>query len=445
MSNVPAGAARPRVLAIGFSPDEVEVLNRYAGSLQLTADLTEVHPEEHDVLLLASAESGDYRSGFPRRISFMPAAQSMTSKPTSAMVPSMSGIGGSSWSSPPTRSQTQFRPARDFEISAFTRDAGLEALVQRSCVPERGATYTGFSTPVHPPLETHVFLEEALDSPLALAALLQSDPDDFRPSSVFWLPAVARSSLSDWVSVAFNYWRQAAPERFPETAGWQHASRWASPAELDARGAIAAHETTDAARRAAADAQLQVLVKAQDSLEEKGRRWRDLLTETGEQLVTLVGEVLQELGFEVVLADELPHHRGKKREDLRVSDGDWVALAEVKGYARAAKSNDLQQLTAASAAYAAHEHRLPDALWYIPNTYRETDPAQREPSLAGREEDVLGFADNHDGCILETPQLFEIRQRVALSKLSASDARALLKHSLGRLRLDGIRATVGEP
>lgn len=127
------------------------------------------------------------------------------------------------------------------------------------------------------------------------------------------------------------------------------------------------------------------LTRVIDAARVGGDSWRELLSATGEELVEAVRTALLSLEFGVVDSDGLPEHKGKKREDLRVHDGSRTALVEVKGYAGAAKSNDIQQVSAASAIYAAAEGRVPDVLWYVVNTYRDADPSQRAQALQGRE------------------------------------------------------------
>lgn len=118
-----------------------------------------------------------------------------------------------------------------------------------------------------------------------------------------------------------------------------------------------------------------------------------------------------------------------------MTDGNWTALVEVKGYVGAAKSNDLNQVTRAAVAFAMTERRAPDALWYVPNPERNTDPGQRAVALAGREDDLTAFAENHDGCLIDTRELFRLRQDMATGQMSAEDARAVLKSARGRLTL----------
>lgn len=328
---------------------------------------------------------------------------------------------------------TQFRHARDFEILEEARGLGIEGLVRRSCLPEPGVNYTGFYTPVYPERHLLPFLREALDHPLTLAGLLEKRSiDDSVMDSVIWLPDMARVAFREWVLFAFSRWRIEAPDDFPLTAEWKAADRWASPEETFARAELANFDDAEAQRRASADEKRLGLANALESAQAKGAAWRSLLTATGDELVAAVSEALSTLGFEVVDSDTLPQHKGAKSEDLRVSDGEWTALVEVKGYEKGAKSNDLDQVKRASVTYARAEGREPDALWYIPNAQRDVDPSQRDEALAGWNEALASFGEMFHGCLIDSRDLFDLRQRVVLGTMTPEAARAELRSAIGR-------------
>ncbi|SDL21913.1 hypothetical protein [Microbacterium azadirachtae] len=423
-----AGATRPRVLAIGLTPDEIEAIRPVAGSIVEASSIYDVHAEEHDVLIHTGANFSDSSWFMNRRIAFAAAAKPPEERPRVA--PSSGGVHGSGRT--PTASRTQFKPARDFDVTEKARSLGVASLVERSCRPAQGATYSGFTTPVYPDREETPFLRERLTNGMCLAALLETVDDPTRSDSAFWLPDIARAFLADWVRVAFAHWRAHDPDAFPEGAEWRTSDAWSAPVELDARARLVAFDEAEAERVAKAAARRRQLTDGLDASLSAGEVWRSLVSDAGDELVAAVKTALEGFGFAVVDADALPQHKGKKREDLRVSDGDWVALVEVKGYAGAAKSNDLQQLAAAAAAYAATGGRVPDALWYIVNGFRNENPAQRPRALDNRDDDLAGFAENHGGGLIDTRDLFILRQSVALGDMSHEDARAVLKATTGR-------------
>jgi hypothetical protein len=82
--------------------------------------------------------------------------------------------------------------------------------------------------------------------------------------------------------------------------------------------------------------------------------------------------LLRLFGLTVVDADELSENAQFKQEDLRIIDGDWVCLAEVKGYKKGAKASDLLQIGKAVEVYIERGNKRPDARWYIVNHNLQT-------------------------------------------------------------------------
>ncbi|WP_133162848.1 hypothetical protein [Arthrobacter glacialis] len=440
MSESYLGAPRPRVLVQGLTDEEIEIIRPLAGSLRAVESFYDVHAEEHDVLIITDANFTEGGRAFHRRIVFAAKPEPFEAGP---YLPTSSGYSGRS--RPNTKVRTQFKPSLGIEVTPFAREQGLESLVRRSCVPTTGATYTGFNTPVWPERTSHALVRERLSSPLTLAAFLERDNPDLGPDSALWLPDSARSALKEWVAFAFARWRSTEPDVFPESAEWMSSNDWASLDEIDLRRQLTEFNGLQARLHEQAENERLRLTDAIAIAEQEGQSWRHLISETGDQLVAAVKNALELFEFTVIDSDDLPQHKGKKREDLRVSDGDWIALVEVKGYRRAAKSNDLQQVSSASVAFAVDEGRAPDALWYVPNVYRDVDPAQREVALVGREDDLVAFGENHKGCLIDTRDLFALRQRVVLGQITSADARAELKTAVSRYSIDagvsGLRTT----
>lgn len=428
MSNT-HGAARPRFLTIGLTNEENAVVADFAGDVRIAFQMSDVHTEEHDVLVTVGANFSQANGLFEYQLLFAPLPD-----PNARNVISSGGFGGRS-SPSPTHVSTQHKPARDFRISDAAGELGLTSLVQRTCVPNAGS-YTGLRGPLTPKRITRGFVYENLSRPLMLAGLIESPADSFSKSSVFWLPNMARTGLREWLAAAVAYWRKQAPEVFPETVEWVRAPQWASPDETRSREQLATFDREEDARRSAADRERSALAHEVAAAERVGEDWREMLRGTGEDLVAAVQGALEYLGFVVIDSDSLPEHKDRKREDLRVVDGEWIALVEVKGYSGAAKSNDLQQINAAAVTFAIDHGKAPTALWYIPNAQRGIDPAQRTVALAGRDDDVAAFGSQNHGCLIEARELFALRQRVATGEMTAEGARALLRSSTGRFSLD---------
>jgi hypothetical protein len=75
--------------------------------------------------------------------------------------------------------------------------------------------------------------------------------------------------------------------------------------------------------------------------------------------VDIVHQTLELFGFEVTNVDEGLAEGQAKKEDLRVEDGDWIALCEVKGYSKGGKLADLQKLNGFGTLYAVETGRPP--------------------------------------------------------------------------------------
>lgn len=407
------------------------VLEALAGSVRIVDDLRRIHPEEHDVLIFTNGQFHQYSHSFPRRLIFGPAP--LTSDPRLPSASSVAFGGGGPHVS--TDMTTQFNHARDFEIGTAARDLGLEGLIRRSCLPGRATNYTGFRTPVYPDRQVLPFAREALKNPLTLAGVLEKrSKSGAVTDSAIWLPEVARRAFREWVTFAFSRWRMETPDNFPVTAEWKSADRWASPQESSARARLSNFDRTEAERRASAEEKRRELVTELENAQAEGASWRSLLTATGEELVAAVSEALATLGFDVVDSDALPQNKGAKREDLRVSDGRWTALVEVKGYDKSAKSNDLDQVKRAAVTFARTERRDADALWYVPNAQRDVDPSQRDQPLAGWDDTLDSFGEAFHGCVIDTRDLFDLRQRVAIGTTTAEAARRELRSAVGRYR-----------
>lgn len=422
--------ARPRVLAWGLTDTEIELIKPLSGSLTV-ADPSEAHPEEHDVLIVERAEYFDHARGYPRRLSFARPPSDTAEKHPDEM-----------WERAiqhdvRTYATTQDRPASRIVIADTARQLGLESLIERTCIPNPKVPYTGLSGPLTPTRDVRALVEEDLSSPMVLAAIFDLPGQDSEIiDSVLWLPNSARSGIADWLRLAMSIWRDREPQRFPESVEWETSDAWASPDEAAARIALRSFDQAESERARTIADQRRALEQQIEVAESSGANWRELVTETGDALVAAVKTTLEVFEFSIQEPDEFPAHKGKKREDLRVVDGEWTCLVEVKGHVGAAKSNDLSQVTRASVVFAMSELRAPDALWYVPNGYRLTDPAQRPVALAGREDDISAFANDHDGCVIDTRELFALRQAVVGGFLSPVEARGLLKEGRGRFDMN---------
>ncbi len=148
-----------------------------------------------------------------------------------------------------------------------------------------------------------------------------------------------------------------------------------------------------------------------------------LLRGSATELVAAVTNALELFGFEASDRDTI-NPPNDRLEDLRVSipgDSDWVALAEVRGYAKGAVQGDLLRLSGRFAKrYILDEGKPPTRLWYVVNQFLGDDPGSRPPALAGNEPEIQVFSEE-GGVVIDTVQLFKAVRDIESGRAS-SDA-----------------------
>ncbi len=239
-----------------------------------------------------------------------------------------------------------------------------------------------------------------------------------------------------WVALAFERWSESSVDAFPAVADWTQRSEWMTTDERAALGVVddAQRElihTTARLESELADARKLLESRHADA----DRNERRLLTATGDDLVDAVAEALRQLGFEV--DDRDAQGARHKLEDLRVVDGGWLALAEVKGYNKGGSTSDLLKLSRFVRTYFKEAQRFPDAKWYVVNQHRVRDPSGRPELLRGQDGDVEEFSAD-DGLVLDTRELFTLLQACADGRIDRSDARELLKCARGRFQAPAV-------
>ncbi|MGK8559474.1 hypothetical protein [Nocardia gipuzkoensis] len=249
---------------------------------------------------------------------------------------------------------------------------------------------------------------------------------------VWYLPEQAISILDRAIHLAFEEWNGEDPKLFPSSPKWTSDVRW-MPAEQQTQ-IEAVRARIDEARRevetltasiAANEVELDKLTR---DLERSPQR--QLLTDNDETLVQAVMHTLTGLGFDVVDLDSQLAEGEPRMGDLSVSDGDWTAIAEVKGYTKGAKSNDLLTVAKHRRVY---EKTHPDVqrMWYVVNSFRLDSPDSRPKILDGADEHVEDFAHD-DGLVIDTRDLFDLLKQMKTGDLAAESAREALKAATGR-------------
>jgi hypothetical protein len=240
----------------------------------------------------------------------------------------------------------------------------------------------------------------------------------------------------EWQRLFLDLVGQADPVVVPPEVEWKTSERWAPPEVSkivkDLESLRDEYEKTVAeleARKQALTAQLGEAARRADAGPAK------LLTADGDDLTAAVLTALQDLGFGVRDMDD--HHdkkTGAKLEDLRVVDPskpDWLCLAEVKGYTKGAKVNDVPQITGRpSVAYTKETGEEPSAVWHIVNAWRRIAPVARVIAIPN--DDDLRPLTDAGGALIDTRDLFEAWRDVQAGKAEAQTVRASLQAAMTR-------------
>ncbi|QPG87579.1 hypothetical protein [Rhodococcus qingshengii] len=309
-------------------------------------------------------------------------------------------------------------------------DASLRTLVKSDLLPllrQRSDTRRVIHTPNFD-LEGSYFIPLVSDlDGRADAAIYRPDQG---PQEVIYLPDTV-TDIRPWLLYAFERWAAVDPVTFPAGPDWADNPEWMTAEEADARATwVAACDAAEKARIEEERVERESLSALGELREKVDEAERVLLTGTAEELVQAVRSALIRIGFVVEDQDALGAR--EKLEDLRVHDGEWIALCEVKGYTGGGKVADLLKIGRFVERYMKEtKGESPDARWYVVNQFRERDPSTRKQLLWGQDADVEGFAES-DGLAIDTRSIFLLDKDVAGGVVTSDEARRLLRDSTGR-------------
>lgn len=250
---------------------------------------------------------------------------------------------------------------------------------------------------------------------------------------VWYFPEEADHALDAILPAAFTEWNAQDPNRFPSSPSWTSDARWMSAEQqqhvLALRNEIdSAREQIDHLTSAIREFEVKLDVLSGDVEQSPQRK---LLMATGDDLVEAVAYALKAFEFDVVDLDALVSEGVAKTADLLVSEDDWSAIVEVKGYAKGAKSNDLMDVMKHRRAYEHRHGSHAGNMWYVANIFRKQSPESRPEIFAGADDQLDSFADP-DGLVIDTRELFDLLKQIESGAVSPSAARAVLKNSTGR-------------
>lgn len=255
----------------------------------------------------------------------------------------------------------------------------------------------------------------------------------------WWMLPWTGGSVELWLSSALSVWSREYPDKIPASADWQTRPQWQVHDERLAQEGL--QQLQDRRTRILEDLEREE-ANLRRSFEEAraaaDSSQRLLLTAQGDDLAASVRAALAEIGFNVRDMDTDQAALGDRLEDLRVSDDDeidWVALVEVRGYARGAQLNDLLRIGRFVTRYTSQEGRLPSAAWYVVNQFRATDPSTRPMPLHSNAQEVETFAED-GGAVFDTRTIFALLVSVQSGTIDRAEARRLLRSARGVFRLD---------
>lgn len=248
---------------------------------------------------------------------------------------------------------------------------------------------------------------------------------------LLWALPAETTNHVEWLANVLRQLHLLDPDRFPAEPDWRGRGEWATP---EMRNALAALDAVEREREGVLAELNQRETAARESVEKTtasgGAGMLRLLTDQGDDLVDAVAEAFRSFGFNVRDMDD--HHdkkSGAKLEDLRVTypngSGDWTCLAEVKGYGKGARANDVGQIIGRPPlVFLKETGREADALWHIVNSNREQDPSTRPTALTGGGDLVALAAAG--GCFIDTRDLFRAWRDVAEGSSTAEKVRTSL-------------------
>lgn len=252
-----------------------------------------------------------------------------------------------------------------------------------------------------------------------------------RSGALVWTLPYASRHPSRWLLAALGEWRRRKPDIFPESSPWRESPRWMTSEEM----AVVAEQEELRDERQAAEIdftarQIELAERTGLARVNADAGLRRLLTEQGEVLVTVVTDVLLEMGFTVIDRDQQrENEKLGKVEDLEVvdpSNSELRVIAEVKGYTkRGASQRDLAQLAEHAVAFTERNGKAPDRRWYIVNQCAQEPPDSRPAPLASVKEHREIFARS-GGLIIDSRELFRMARDIEMGALTPEDARALL-------------------
>lgn len=212
------------------------------------------------------------------------------------------------------------------------------------------------------------------------------------------------------------------PDLFPgiATGAWTHRPEYELPRVAELRNERIRIEEEARTAIAALDGQIEA--------EQATNGWiQDLLTATGDELVTAVKRALAEMGFSTVVdVDEIRDKAGQsRREDLRIEDRAPVLVVDIKGIGGRPTDEDATQANKHALIHS-RESKNPEVQGLsIINHERHMPPLERDNDMPFREE-LLTVADETSLGLMTSFDLYRILVNMRRWKWASGDVTPLL-------------------
>ncbi|MGQ0600892.1 MAG: hypothetical protein ACT4QE_04250 [Anaerolineales bacterium] len=251
---------------------------------------------------------------------------------------------------------------------------------------------------------------------------------------VAWLPQTIFNRVA-WVELLTAIWAQADIARFPEYGDWTKQPDWMVDEEVRLRKEIAALEKQKQDTALQFDREIGRLSSELAAASIAANRGlRQLITAQDAELVNIVAQVFQRMGFGVKFMDMAIGPGLPKREDIRITDSsmeNWEAIVEIRGYQKSGGTTaDLGRVNRFAELYFKEKGQWPHKRVYVVNGQIEIpSPSQRQEPLASSTEDVELFAEQ-DGVVISSLDLFRVAKM--LTRLDPAEVRKTIRQAKGR-------------
>ena len=170
---------------------------------------------------------------------------------------------------------------------------------------------------------------------------------------------------------------------------------------------------------------IELIKKSEDNIL-KNLKYKSILTETGNNLVSVVFDILEQ-----ILNCDLSSFKDKKKEDFLIDKGDVIFIGEIKGINTNVKSANISQLDVHYQNYMEESYGENNTAEVVPlliiATFRDKPLNEREPV----QDQQIKLA-NRNGCtIITTDVLLFIYDLFLKRKISSEDIISKLKDKVG--------------